>query len=125
MIVLDSSALIALLRGEKGAEMVAMLLEGSCLSTVNLSEVLTKSNEWGRNPIEVLNEIEALPVVILPATVEQALTAALLRPLTRSAGLSLGDRLCLALALSLGCPALTADSAWKGLPHNVEVRFIR
>lgn len=125
MTVLDASALIALLRAEKGAEMVAARLDGSYLSTVNLAEVLTQSTEWGRDPAAVLQEIEVLPVTIVPVTTEQALAASILRPLTRSAGLSLGDRLCLALALSLGLPALSAESAWMGLPHNVEVELIR
>jgi ribonuclease VapC len=125
VIVLDSSALIALLRGEKGGEAVALRLEGSHLSSANLAETLTKATEWVRDPVEVLKEIKQLPMRIVPVSEAQALTAALLRPLTRSAGLSLGDRLCLALALSLGCPALSAESAWVGLPHNVEVELIR
>ena len=125
MIVLDASALIALLRGEKGAEFVAVKLDGSCLSSVNLAETLTKSTEWGHDPVDVLSEIKRLPIRIFPVSEQHALTAALLRPLTRTAGLSLGDRICLALALSLGCPALSAESAWKGLPHNVEVELIR
>ena len=122
---MDASALIALLRAERGAEMVALRLEGSYLSTANLAEVLTKSTEWGRDPEAVLREIEQLPIAFVPVSAEHALTAAILRPLTRSAGLSLGDRLCLALALSLGYPALSAETAWKGLPHNVDVELIR
>lgn len=125
MIVLDASALIALLRGEKGADRVAVKLEGSCLSSINLAETLTKSTEWSRDPVEILSEIKRLPISIIPVTEEHALTAALLRPLTRTAGLSLGDRICLALALSLGCPALSAETAWVGLPHNVKIELIR
>lgn len=125
MIVLDASALIAFLRGERGADEVADRLDGSLLSTVNLAEVLTKATEWGRDPTETLAEIKRLPIIIVPVSEAHALAAALLRPLTRSAGLSLGDRMCLALALSIGCPALSAEAAWKGLPHNVEIELIR
>ena len=47
-----------------------------------------------------------------------------LRPLTKGAGLSLGDRACLALAQRLGLPALTTDRAWKDLSLDIEVRVI-
>jgi PIN domain nuclease of toxin-antitoxin system len=57
---------------------------------------------------------------------EHDLTAALaaghLRPATRGAGLSLGDRSCLALARTLGLPALTADRSWLGVADAVGVR---
>lgn len=125
MIVLDASALIAFIRGQRGAERVADRLDGSLLSAANLGEVLTKATEWGLDPTEVLAEVKRLPIVVVPVSAKHALTAALLRPLTRSAGLSLGDRFCLALALSTGLPAMCAEAAWKGLPHNVEIELIR
>ena len=54
-----------------------------------------------------------------------ALVAAALRPLTRSAGLSLGDRACRALADREGVPALTTDRAWAKLRLPIEIRLIR
>jgi PIN domain nuclease of toxin-antitoxin system len=51
--------------------------------------------------------------------------AGALRAGTRKAGLSLGDRACLALARDLGVPALTADAAWAKVPSGVEVRLVR
>ncbi|MBP6010806.1 MAG: type II toxin-antitoxin system VapC family toxin [Alphaproteobacteria bacterium] len=125
MTVLDGSALIAFIRGEPGAEKVAERLDGALMSAANLAEVLTKATEWARDPAEVLAEIRHLPIVVVPVSAKHALTAALLRPLTRSAGLSLGDRFCLALALSTGRPAMCAEAAWVGLPHNVEIELIR
>lgn len=125
MTVLDSSALIAFIHGEPGAEKVAERLDDSLVSAANLGEVLTKATEWGRDPTEVLVEIKQLPMIVVPVSAKHALTAALLRPLTRSAGLSLGDRLCLALALSTGRPAMCADGDWVGLPHSVEIALIR
>jgi PIN domain nuclease of toxin-antitoxin system len=56
---------------------------------------------------------------------EQAYEAGLLRPLTRGAGLSLGDRACLALARRLGLPAFTADRSLEGLGVGIEVQVIR
>jgi PIN domain nuclease of toxin-antitoxin system len=123
--VLDASALIAFIRGEPGADKVVDRLDDALLSAVNLGEVLTKATEWGRDPAEVLAEVRRLPIVVVPVSAKHALIAALLRPLTRSAGLSLGDRFCLALAMSTGRPALCAEAAWVGLPHSVEIELIR
>jgi ribonuclease VapC len=58
-------------------------------------------------------------------TVADAIEVARLRPLTRDAGLSLGDRACLALARRLDAPVLTADSAWVDVDHGVQLRPIR
>ena len=58
-------------------------------------------------------------------TVEDAVAAARLWPSTRSSGLSLADRACLALALRLGVPAVTADRAWLELDVGVEVIAVR
>jgi ribonuclease VapC len=60
-----------------------------------------------------------------PFTTADAIDAARLRPLTRSVGLSLADRACLALAHRLNAPALTADRAWFRLELDVEVRLLR
>lgn len=46
-----------------------------------------------------------------------------LRPLTRSAGLSLGDRACLATAALRGTVALSADKAWARLPDGVGTKI--
>ncbi|MCA1854040.1 MAG: hypothetical protein LC647_17135 [Beggiatoa sp.] len=49
-------------------------------------------------------------------------TIAGLRPLTQLAGLSLGDRACLALELRLGLLVLTTAREWQRLDLGVEVR---
>ncbi|MEV1295701.1 hypothetical protein [Pseudonocardia sp. NPDC049635] len=54
-----------------------------------------------------------------------AATAAKLCPATRTVGLSLGDRCCLALAARLDGPAITADQAWTGLDLDITVITIR
>jgi ribonuclease VapC len=41
------------------------------------------------------------------------------------AGLSFGDRACLALAISRGEPALTADRAWLDADVGAELAIIR
>ena len=76
--------------------------------------------------IEGLREdLEALGLALLPFTTEDAETSAKLWPETRALGLSLGDRACLALALRLSLPALTADQAWRQVEVGVEVQVVR
>jgi hypothetical protein len=54
-----------------------------------------------------------------------AVSAADLQPATVAAGLSLGDRACLALAQRLNMPVLTADRAWTDIGLDVVVQLIR
>lgn len=125
MIVLDASALLAFLFREDGHERVAESADRGCLSAVNLSEVLGRFARDGHDPFEVLARIRETSIEIVPFDAEQAALAAALLPAVRSMGLSLGDRACLALAVSREIPALTADRSWKDLDIGVEVRLIR
>ena len=121
MTVLDASALLAFLKDEPGALRVAEALqEGSHMSLINVSEVLSKLADWGSAPQDVLVQLEAEGVLggaitIQPFMQIDSLEVARLRPLTRAQGLSLGDRACLALACRLGIPVLTTDKAWAGI----------
>jgi ribonuclease VapC len=114
-VILDASALLALLQGEPGADVVEGVLLRAVMSAVNLSEVVAKLTEHGMPPAAARAALEGLPIDVRPFDREAAYTAGELRPLTRSAGLSLGDRACLALAMRLGVTALTADRAWAAL----------
>ncbi|MEI7610034.1 MAG: type II toxin-antitoxin system VapC family toxin [Rhodospirillaceae bacterium] len=122
--VLDSSAVLAVLLEEAGAERVERVLPGALVSAVNLAEVVSKLCERGMPADEVLLAVAALGVDIVPYEGEQARLTGELRPRTRAAGLSLGDRACLALARLRGLPALTADAAWVGACDG-EVVLIR
>ena len=124
-VVLDSSALTAVLRGEPGAAIVAPTLAAAWISAVNLAEAFTKMIERGAPPAEAAATIAGLSLQIVDFDRDQALAAAALRPLTRSAGLSLGDRACLALGKLRSLPVLTADRVWKDLDLGVEIRLIR
>ena len=124
-VVLDASAAVALAHGEPGAEAVEPLVNGSCISTVNWSEVARVCLAVERDP-------EALRALLADAgcrtvdfTVDDATAAARLWRATRDAGLSLADRACLALAARLGVPAVTADRAWAELDVGVEVVVVR
>jgi ribonuclease VapC len=129
--VLDASALLAHLRGELGADVVAeAIADGAVISTVNLAEVFSRSADRGADPDKLAATLTQTGLLdgattVEPFTTADAIDAARLRPLTRDAGLSLGDRACLALARRLGAPALTADTAWQGVAHGVELRPIR
>ena len=128
---LDASALLALLQNERGAEVVEdAIADGATISTVNLAEALSTMARKGADPAAALATMTERGVIggaitVEPFTLADAVEAARLRPLTATAGLSLGDRSCLALARRLGTPALTADQPWQGIDLPVEVRSIR
>lgn len=123
--VLDASALLAMLQAEPGAELVEQVLENAVISAVNWSEVVQKAAEAGVDTRGLRRQIEALGLRILPFDAADAERAAALREATRAAGLSLGDRACLAVAALCGVPALTADRAWSELDLPVEVEQVR
>ena len=123
--VLDSSAILALLNDEAGADVVAEILPSSVVSTVNLAEVIASLVNKGVSGADAEAALLTLDCKSEPFRREEALLAGRLRESTRQAGLSLGDRACIALALSLGLPVLTADRAWRNLQLDVEVRLIR
>lgn len=122
--VLDSSAVLALLLGEPGAERVKSALPGAFLSTVNFAEVVTKLCERGMPQDQARIAIEAIGVEVVDFEIDQACLTGELRTLTRSAGLSLGDRACLALARQRNLPAMTADTAWNQI-SELDVILIR
>lgn len=125
MIVLDASALLAFLLREPGHERVAALLADASMSTVNLSEVLGRFARAGKDVTVVAQRLLDTPVQWMPFTALQATLAATLVPHTLAAGLSLGDRACLALAAESDAVAVTADRAWRRIDVGVRVELIR
>jgi PIN domain nuclease of toxin-antitoxin system len=108
-VVVDASALLALLNAEPGADIVAEALPGGVISAVNLSEVVAKLCEAGMPENAIRQALQPLGLEIVPFDEEQAYQAGLLRAATQTVGVSLGDRACLSLAKILGVVALTAD----------------
>lgn len=129
MIALDASALLTFFFGETGAEEVEKRLPGSVIHTVNYAEVLSKLAERGLSPEDAerqMAQVGLLHVIrIDPGDPTDALSVARLRPLTRSNGLSLGDRYCLALAERLGVPAGTTDRVWGTLNVGIRIEVLR
>ena len=123
--VIDASALLAFSHGEEGAATVGPLLGSSVISSVNWAEVLQRAVASGLEVAGKREDMESLGLQIYPFTAEDAESTALLWPMGRRVGLSMGDRACLGLAQKLGLPALTADRIWNTLDLDVEVRLIR
>ena len=125
-VVLDASAILALLNEEPGAEeMTLELLSQATISTVNLAEVQTRLVREGGDPEETWALIlDPIPNVE-PFTAEQAMIAGNLVPRTKALGLSLGDRACLALAIVLNAPVYTTDQPWKKLKIGIPIHVIR
>jgi PIN domain nuclease of toxin-antitoxin system len=125
VIVLDSSALLAMLFFEPGGERVAELVPQSCMTTVNLAEVLGRLARDGRALDQMLDRLDQMGIVWIDFDRELAIGAAALLPQTAPFGLSLGDRACLALARLRGLPAVTADRDWARLDLGITVEVMR
>jgi ribonuclease VapC len=126
-VVLDASALLALLLKEPGAERVEEILSDSAISTVNLGEVVGHYSRNGAALDAIHQLVDPLPFDRIDFDEALAFTVGELAPISRALGLSFGDRACLALAMRLGVPALTADRIWVELPaiDGLTVELIR
>jgi ribonuclease VapC len=125
-VVLDASALLAILNQEPGAEkLTPELLSRAAMSTVNLAEVHGKLVGRGVRPDDAWDAVLSIVREVVPFAPEHARLAGNLVAQTRPLGLSLGDRACLTLGLSLKSPVYTADRSWKRLKVGVRVHVIR
>ena len=123
-IVLDASALIAMLKGERGAAKVAGAIAGARISSVNYAEVISHFIHAGMPGREVDAMLDPLPMTVVAADKALAQLAGRLRGMTAEAGLSLGDRFCLALARRDGLPAWTSDLDWKKIADAAQVKVV-
>ena len=130
--VLDASAILAYLREEEGAQRVAQIIRfsGAVTSSVNLAEVLAKSADIGEKPDHVFqhlqNNLMSQGILdVYPFDAILALRSAQLRAQTRSLGLSLADRVCLAIGKLHKLPVVTTDRSWKKLSIGVKIEVIR
>lgn len=113
-IVLDASALLALLNDEPGAGEVQAVIGNAVVSTVNVAEVAGKLADHGLSDANIRIAL-GIGFDTLPFGVDEVSVMPKLRRATKPYGLSLGDRCCLATALVHKCPVLTADRAWAGV----------
>lgn len=117
--------MLALFRGERGADVVAGYRGDAVASSVNIAEVVSRLSDEGLNAAEWHYALAMLELEVVAFDESQAISSGRLRNPTRHRGLSLGDRACLQLAAMRGLPAVTADRAWRGLDVGAEVRVIR
>ncbi|MDJ0714971.1 MAG: type II toxin-antitoxin system VapC family toxin [Prochloraceae cyanobacterium] len=123
--VLDASALLAFLNKETRHERVGEAIANYVMSAVNMSETIAKLIEVGMPQKEIELVLAYLSCEVKSFELEDAIATAKLRQLTRSLGLSLGDRACLALGVKLGLTVLTADRAWSSLTLGIPIEIVR
>ncbi|TAG34506.1 MAG: PIN domain-containing protein [Polaromonas sp.] len=128
-IVLDASAVLAFLQGEPGQEAVlhALQTQRCVVSAANEAEIISKSLDRGLTFETITAILAELSYTAVDTAVADGQQAGLMRSLTRNAGLSLADQLCLALAHRLKAKVLTADRAWTLVaePLALDVVLIR
>ena len=125
-VVLDASAVLALIREEPGADKVAPYIGRAAISAVNLQEVVKELLLSGLDEETIRELLDELRLDVHDHDVAAAFAAAALHAQTRQFGRGLGDRSCLALAVQLGVPALTADREWKKVKvKNLDLVHIR
>lgn len=123
--MLDASALIAVLRGEPGADVVRKHLPDAIISAVNYSEFLKKTIERGAAVDIAVAHLRNLSFRIVAFDEDQAVASAALCAKTKPHGLSFADRACLALGILHGVPVLTTEKAMSQVELPVKVRLIR
>ncbi|MGC5799461.1 PIN domain-containing protein [Sphingomonas sp. NFX23] len=123
-VVLDASALITMIKGEKGSAKVAAGIASARVSSVNYAEVVTHFIHAGMPEREVDAMLDLLPLTVVPADKALAQIAGRLRAVTAGAGISLADRFCLTLARRDGLPAWASDQNWKKIANAVEVKVV-
>ncbi|AOW24728.1 MAG: type II toxin-antitoxin system VapC family toxin [Sphingomonas sp.] len=124
-VVLDASALLCLLNDEPGADRVADVLTRCVVGTTNLAEVVSKFRERGVSLDEVREALGGLHLDVRPLSPAQALIIGDLRPATKSLGLSLGDRACLALAIDLQAEMFTTDADLASADVGITIINVR
>ena len=122
--ILDSSAVIAFLKREQGGAKVREVITGAQICTVNIAEVV---GHFVRNgtPMHVVDTmLKPFSQAIVGADDALARKAGSLQAFTSSAGLSLGDRFCLAVAIRENLPAWTADRQWMKVADAIGVEVV-
>lgn len=124
-VVFDASTLLASINREPGQEVVSAIDDEIVISSVNYAEIVSRL-ALGRMSSEVIEAAVAeYQMRVAPFTERLAMIAGLLITRTCHLGLSLGDRACLALAVDMRLPVLTADRVWADLDLGIDIRLIR
>lgn len=121
--VVDASIVLAWLQDEPGADEAERHLVGGIIGAANWSEVLQKARQHGADAELVARLVVSFGLEVADVTRKDGERAAALW--RRGSGLSLADRLCLALGLRLGAAVVTADNTWAELEGGPEVLLLR
>lgn len=123
--IFDASAVLAMLQDEPGSEMAASMLGEGCITSANLSEVISKLVQKNVPDDVIARVMSQLGLPVLDITESIGERAGYLYAQTHRLGLSLGDRLCLAATLETGLKAITADTLWTEVGQGTDVVCIR
>jgi ribonuclease VapC len=121
--VVDATVVLAWLQDERGADEAEGHLVDGVIGAANWSEVLQKARQHGADAELVARLVASFGLHVVDVTRQDGeRAAALWQP---GSGLSLADRLCLALGLRLGATVVTVDAAWAELPGGPELVLLR
>jgi ribonuclease VapC len=124
-IILDASAIIAVINHEPGADRVVTVANGAVISSLIAAEVATWLALRDIAENEILATFDDFNFRIEPFDRTRAIAAGLLVAKTKPRDLSLADRASLALAIELGFSVMTADRAWREVDIGVEIQLFR
>jgi len=125
VIVLDSSALLAVILKERGADKVAATFPNAVISAATLTEILSKALQRGLPTDGSYRRILNFGIAVMPVTATHARITAEASRAPRELDLSLGDRLCIALAISLSCELVTSDRGIEGFMAGIPIMLFR
>jgi ribonuclease VapC len=122
---LDASALLCVLLEEPGADYITERLTAALVSATSYAEVIAKLVDRGAPAEDVVTIMADLDIEIVPVDRKQAELSGWIHAATREAGLSIGDRACLALALTRRAVAVTMDPRWRHIDCDIEIEIAR
>lgn len=125
MIVLDSSAVLAVLLGERGADNVVARFPEAVISAASLAEILSKVERKGISSEAAYGHVVSFGIGIHPVEVIHARIAGRIALAPRELDLSLGDRLCIALAITLDAELITSDGRMARFEAGIPITLFR
>jgi predicted nucleic acid-binding protein len=127
----DSHALLAFFQKEKGAEVVAQILQsadkqelGRLICVINLGEIIymTKRRFGDQKKMEILGRVHQLGFTILPIPEPLVYEAAEIKA---EYPISYADCFALACAIEHSAMLVTGDPEFKKVDHLVSIEWIR
>lgn len=123
-VVLDATAILAVLFNEPGSEKILPLLQNAAVSAVNLAEVYAQLLRRGVKADLAWKNLQHLGLEVCPFDEVHARLASELAEQAQNSNLAFGDRACLALAIQRRATVHTTSAGWKKLDVRVEVEVI-